>query len=43
MSITDMILPIPVFDGVPRNKQQIDAVAGGMSGEARREGTETKN
>lgn len=27
-----------VYDGVPRTKQQIDAVAGGFLGEAKREG-----
>ena len=29
---------LTVFDGVPRNKQQIEATAGGMVGEARRDG-----
>lgn len=34
-----VILPnISVYDGVPRTKQQIDAVAGGFLGEAKREG-----
>ncbi|ELT88262.1 hypothetical protein CAPTEDRAFT_225253 [Capitella teleta] len=33
---------IDVFDGVPRTKQQIDATAGGMCGEARREANKTK-
>ena len=29
---------LTVFDGVPRSKQQIDATAGGMIGQARRDG-----
>jgi transcription initiation factor TFIID subunit 5 len=33
---------LTVFDGVPRTKQQIDATAGGMAGEAKREANKTK-
>jgi len=29
-----------VFDGVPRNKQQIDATSGFLLGDAKREGIE---
>lgn len=29
---------VSVFDGVPRNKQQIDSKAGSIVGEAKREG-----
>ncbi|XP_071791479.1 transcription initiation factor TFIID subunit 5-like [Asterias amurensis] len=35
--IVEEHLFIDVFDGVPRNKQQIEATAGGMVGEARRD------
>ncbi|XP_006821419.1 transcription initiation factor TFIID subunit 5-like [Saccoglossus kowalevskii] len=35
-------LYIDVFDGLPRNKQQIDATAGAMTGAARREANKTK-
>ena len=31
-----------VFDGTPRNKQQIDATSGGMGGEARKESNKSK-
>jgi len=42
LNIVQEHLFIDVFDGIPRNKQQIDATAGGMSGEARKEANKTK-
>ena len=36
------VISFSVFDGAPRNKQQIDATSGGMGGEARKEANKTK-
>lgn len=35
-------LSTAVFDGIPRTKQQIDLVSGGLLGEAAREANKTK-
>ncbi|XP_063289633.1 transcription initiation factor TFIID subunit 5 [Pelobates fuscus] len=41
-SIVQEHLYIDIFDGMPRSKQQIDAMAGSLSGEAKREANKVK-
>lgn len=41
-SIVQEHLYIDIFDGMPRSKQQIDAMVGSLSGEARREANKVK-
>ncbi|XP_053548425.1 transcription initiation factor TFIID subunit 5 [Bombina bombina] len=41
-SIVQEHLYIDIFDGMPRSKQQIDAMVGSLSGEAKREANKTK-
>lgn len=41
-SIVQEHLYIDIFDGMPRSKQQIDAMVGSLSGEAKREANKAK-